>query len=549
MAASGTHGQTQAPVPEARIAWNPRDLAIGGGLLGAWLLIVACVGPGGDFALNDDWAYARAVRGWWANGALERVPWIWVPALTHAVVGIGATAGGFSTEALRASTLVLGFAGIAGTYVLVRQVGADPGWAALAAAVVGTNPIYVNLAFTYMTDVPFTAWATWSLVLAIAALRGSRAAMVGTLLFGAALVFYRQTGLALPIAVGCAVALGRPRDAGAWLLALALAAVAGAAYVASAAYLANDPSARFFALGDAVAEVVASDHRGYTLARNGTMTGIYLGAFLLPALAWCRRALGAPEAVAFGVGCALSVAAVAALGLSVPPGANILHTLGTGPLAWHGTAELPSTLAAPWWLLSACGGGAAAAGLVGVARRGAARGLSAWTDPALLVPLAFVVAYLAPHLTRSPMFDRYLLPCLAPLLAVFAIAVARPGDPGRREPDRARARSRLPPRDGVVLGRRRPRLSRASPEHGRAGRAGRRRPEPHRRRPSLQRPAPDAARPHGRRTPRLVHPWRRVPRVVAARERGLRAARQHRHGTLAPVRPSRLHLLRRDPQP
>ena len=49
-------------------------------------------------------------------------------------------------------------------YFLLRRLGASRGLAVLGALLLGFNPIYFALSFTFMTDVPFTALVVVSLL-------------------------------------------------------------------------------------------------------------------------------------------------------------------------------------------------------------------------------------------------------------------------------------------------------------------------------------------------------------------------------------------------
>ncbi len=82
-----------------------------------------------------------------------------MPLLTHVLWGsLFCIPFGFSFTALRFSTLTLGLIGILGTYFLLREVKSDRYIAFMGAMLLASNPIYVALSNTFMTDVPFTAF-------------------------------------------------------------------------------------------------------------------------------------------------------------------------------------------------------------------------------------------------------------------------------------------------------------------------------------------------------------------------------------------------------
>ena len=50
--------------------------------------------------------------------------------------------------------LVVGLVGLVGMYLILRQVGVRPASALIGTWVLGANPIYLALSYTFMTDVP-----------------------------------------------------------------------------------------------------------------------------------------------------------------------------------------------------------------------------------------------------------------------------------------------------------------------------------------------------------------------------------------------------------
>jgi 4-amino-4-deoxy-L-arabinose transferase-like glycosyltransferase len=123
---------------------------------------------------------------------------------------------GQSFTALRASTLVLGFVGILAVHAAAREGGASRQVALVCGASVAANPVYLLLAATFMTDVPFFAAATASLVAFLRGLRRSSTAWiaVGTALSIAA-TLVRQFELVVPLGFAAASLVkngARPRS-------------------------------------------------------------------------------------------------------------------------------------------------------------------------------------------------------------------------------------------------------------------------------------------------------------------------------------------------
>ena len=81
-------------------------------LLAVWILAVLAVDPVGNFALNDDWAYASAVRMLVEQGELRLSGWTAANLITQLLWGaLFCLPFGFSFTALRISTLVLAMLG------------------------------------------------------------------------------------------------------------------------------------------------------------------------------------------------------------------------------------------------------------------------------------------------------------------------------------------------------------------------------------------------------------------------------------------------------
>ena len=134
---------------------------------------------------------------------------------------------GFSFTALRLSTLTLGLVGIAGQYGLLRQLGADRRIATFGAALLAFNPFYINLSYSFMTDIPFLALMIVSMLLLIRGLDLNRNREIfAGLLLAVMAMFIRQIGLMILIGFVVAYPLRRGFDRRWFLLALVPTALA-----------------------------------------------------------------------------------------------------------------------------------------------------------------------------------------------------------------------------------------------------------------------------------------------------------------------------------
>lgn len=141
-------------------------------ILGAYYLLnILIIGLGGNFPLNDDWMYGLEVQRMLETGQLHLYGGS--PAsIVHVVAGAGLSKlFGFSFVNLRCLSLVFSFAGCVFLYAILRQLKVRSNDAILASFVLASNPLYVNLSFIYMTDIPAVTYTLLYLLLALVALR------------------------------------------------------------------------------------------------------------------------------------------------------------------------------------------------------------------------------------------------------------------------------------------------------------------------------------------------------------------------------------------
>ena len=187
-----------------------------------WIICAVLINPVGDFPLNDDWAYGLPAEVLVKEHAFKLTDWQAAALVTQ--LGWGALfclPMGFSFTALRLSTLTLGLVGIVGQYGLLRQLGADRRIAAFGAALLAFNPFYINLSYSFMTDIPFLALMIVSMLLLIRGLDCDRnAEILAGLLLAVLAMFIRQIGLMILIGFVVAYPLRRGFDRRWFLLAL-----------------------------------------------------------------------------------------------------------------------------------------------------------------------------------------------------------------------------------------------------------------------------------------------------------------------------------------
>ena len=135
--------------------------------VGAIILIVACyiifgllIGLGGEFPLNDDWAYVNSVRNFVFTGYWRRQSGLSPSLLTQSLWGASfCYTFGCTFETLRLSSFVATLVTTFISFFLFRRTGASQNVILLALTSIVFNPILYTLSFTYMTD-PFFIMAT-----------------------------------------------------------------------------------------------------------------------------------------------------------------------------------------------------------------------------------------------------------------------------------------------------------------------------------------------------------------------------------------------------
>lgn len=122
-----------------------------------WLFAVCFIGLSGNFPLNDDWIYAESVEHFLKTGQLRLLAC--APACVFQILSAAAVCKvfGFSFEVLRATNLFWAIAGSFFLYGSCRQLRLNKPASLFLTLCFAANPLYMNLAFTFMTDTPAIA--------------------------------------------------------------------------------------------------------------------------------------------------------------------------------------------------------------------------------------------------------------------------------------------------------------------------------------------------------------------------------------------------------
>ena len=428
-----------------------------------WCLGICLVNPVADFPLIDDWSYGMAARHFAEHGDFHPGGWVAMPLLTNVLWGaLFCLPAGFSFTALRLSTLVAAWLGIGGSYLLVREQGGGRRLAWLAALLLGFNPAFYELSYTFMTDVPFFALSTFTVLFLARHIRQGRDAdlLLGALL-AVASVLSRQLGLAAPLAFVPALLLARGVSRGTLLRALTPLALCLAASFSLHHWLAATgriPALYDFNANNLRLMLAAPTLLVSNLLVNSALALHFLGWFLLPALlvlsvelwrakrsalehigqrlAW--RLTGGRFALpglagAVVLGCLLVVWQQPAYEAHAP---DMLVKEGMGPLSLTETFpgqvhELPLLPAGFWWGLNTAAYMGGALLLVCLLLRALRSAPSQQRGAVSAGPFIFLIIgiYLVPILATG-FYDRYLLPLL-PLLVAGLTTPALPAEHGR----------------------------------------------------------------------------------------------------------------------
>jgi hypothetical protein len=423
------------------------------GLIGLhWVVMSLAVNPIGDFPLNDDWLYGGTVKallagdGFHVPGAV-RGPTI-ANFLSQAVWGAAfCLPFGFSFTALRVSTLVLGFIGLAFFFALVRENGGNRRIAAAATLTIAVNPFWFGLAESFMTDVPFVALMIVSIYFLARSLRiDSTSSLIAGIIVSFAAILLKQVGFApllgfavanavkhrfrvrpslagvLPLVLGCVLHFGF-RD---WVLST------GRGSFIAAQIIPLEPGSLISWSGHVA--LWALPYVGLSLVPIVAMTGV------LP------RAIRGTRAAAIAWVCvgAFIVAGTSLLwskGDLIPSLSNIFNDFGMGPLTQRDTYLLHLNLppvtdwTAGFWI------GVTAYGLLGIVAlftvgvaglfpRAAAlwRGRTDGNDwlwvMAAVTGIGYWTAIVLLATQTGEFFDRYVLP-VVPIALILMVVGAR----------------------------------------------------------------------------------------------------------------------------
>jgi hypothetical protein len=392
-------------------------------------IVVAMIGIGGDFPLSDDWSYAHTAKVMCEQGRVEILPWTGATAIFQTAYGaLLCKLTGFSFVTLRVSTLLMALLAILGFLRLLSALGISGQLMALATLTMALNPLMVNLSFTYMTDVPFTALLVWAAYWYHRGLGTGRPGhiLAGSLLASAA-ILVRQHSLLLALAAAVAALWVSNRSLRQRFVLALLALLPPTAVLASFNLwlLATERVPQ--GLANKLSEALA--WQWTATAANAFRGLVYVGLFLAPVvLAALRNGGRRVRRTAAAIAALLSAVAVYAYwreGALMPYLGNVAYDLGLGALTLRDALFLGmgaplrvgAVLQVPLTIVALLGAAAVVAML-------AVRTKNLRTADSIFLVLGSLFMFAGTLVHADFYFDRYLLPVLP--LGLLALCAAAP---------------------------------------------------------------------------------------------------------------------------
>ncbi|MBT3538891.1 hypothetical protein HOF40_03520 [Candidatus Parcubacteria bacterium] len=162
------------------------------------------INPIGEFALNDDWVHTEILKHWSDTGEFRMSPYagptFYMPILYGTAL---IKTFGFSFSILRISTLFLALGSLLAFFFLLNKTNNKPHINILVVLALWLNPIFYNLSFTFMTDIPALFLFLISLYFYYIAFEKKKPGFIFWGSLFSVLGFYtRQTNILLMVAAG-----------------------------------------------------------------------------------------------------------------------------------------------------------------------------------------------------------------------------------------------------------------------------------------------------------------------------------------------------------
>ncbi|MFH0958462.1 MAG: glycosyltransferase family 39 protein, partial [Pseudomonadota bacterium] len=170
-----------------------------------WGVVIWFIGPKGEFMINDDWSFIKALQIATCDGCVPATGWgNGGPSLLgHLVWGFAfTTIFGFSVTTLRVSVIVMALLGSIALMVFLKRTGASSALAFWGAVTLLANPLVLSQSFTFMTDITLAGIMIFAVIFLIEGLERQNKAIVAVGMgFTLAALLTRQIAIAIPCAL------------------------------------------------------------------------------------------------------------------------------------------------------------------------------------------------------------------------------------------------------------------------------------------------------------------------------------------------------------
>ncbi|MBZ0188650.1 MAG: glycosyltransferase family 39 protein, partial [Candidatus Obscuribacterales bacterium] len=163
-------------------------------LILAVLFFIVClftISPAGNFPLNDDYVYNKAVDHFLQTGRIE----LYASSSScylHILIGaLVSSLFGSSFEIHRYTTLVVSFFSVIVFYLFLKELDIDRALAGLGTLIYVTNPLIINLQYSFMTDIAAVTFSLASQLFCLKAIKKNSKVffvLAGTMLMAAILI-------------------------------------------------------------------------------------------------------------------------------------------------------------------------------------------------------------------------------------------------------------------------------------------------------------------------------------------------------------------------
>ncbi|HUS14401.1 MAG TPA: glycosyltransferase family 39 protein [Chloroflexia bacterium] len=135
-----------------------RDLRNLGLIVLGFVAVLLVLPPQHEYPIIDDWIYYGSVQNQLTTGAFHMPDETQANLFGLTIWGtLWARVLGLSYTTLTYSTLALALVGLLAFYAVARAVEVPPSGALLGTVLLGLNPLFLHLSYSFMTDVPFLA--------------------------------------------------------------------------------------------------------------------------------------------------------------------------------------------------------------------------------------------------------------------------------------------------------------------------------------------------------------------------------------------------------